>query len=56
MRQRITVGFPYLLAAALPLVGVILAIFRVTERKYYDAALLTMCALLGALIFFIVLS
>lgn len=56
MRERITLGFPYLLAAALPLVGIILAIFRATEQKYHDAAVLTMCALLGALIFFLVLS
>jgi len=56
VKERIALAFPYILAAALPLVGIFLAIFRATERKYYDAALLTMSAMLGALIFLIALS
>ena len=41
VKERIALAFPYILAAALPLVGIFLAIFRATEKKYYDAALLT---------------
>lgn len=56
IKERIAIAFPYLLAAALPLAGLFLAIFRASEKKYYDAGLLTLCALLGALIFLIILS
>lgn len=56
MRERIALAFPYLLAAALPLAGIFLAIFRASEKKYYDAGLLTLSSLLGALIFLILLS
>ncbi|WP_158276950.1 hypothetical protein [Paraconexibacter algicola] len=56
MRERIAIAFPFILAAALPLVGLILALFRATERRYHDAVLLTLCALLGALIFAILLG
>lgn len=53
MKERIALAFPYILAAALPLAGILMAIFRATEKKYYDASLLTLSSLLGALIFLI---
>ena len=56
MKERLSAAFPYIVAAALPLAGLFLALFRATEQKYYDAGLLLLSSLLGALIFVILLS
>ena len=56
MKERATTIFPYAIAAALPLAGLVLAAAWVVERRTYDAALVAAASLLGALIWFIVLS
>ncbi len=56
MRERATTIFPYAIAAALPLAGLVLAAAWAVERRTYDAALVAAASLLGALIWFLVLS
>lgn len=56
MRERATTIFPYALAAVLPLAGLILAAAWAVEKRTYDAAVIAGAALLGALVWFIVLS
>lgn len=56
MKERATVIFPYAIAAALPLAGLVLALARAVEGKTHDAAVLLGAALLGTLIWFLVLS
>ncbi len=56
MKERATTIFPYAIAAALPLAGLVLAGAWAVERRTYDAALVLAASLLGALVWFIVLS
>ena len=56
MKERAATIFPYAIAAALPLAGLVLATAWAVERRTYDAALVAAASLLGALIWFIVLS
>lgn len=56
MRERATTIFPYVIAAALPLAGLVIALAWAVERRTYDAALAAAAALLGGVIWLIVLS
>lgn len=56
MKERATTIFPYAIAAALPLAGLVLAAAWAVERRTHDAALVLAAALLGALIWALVLS
>lgn len=56
MKERATLIFPYAIAAVLPLAGLVLALVRLTERRAYDAGLLLAAALLGTLIYLLILS
>jgi len=56
MKERATTIFPYAIAAALPLAGLVLAAAWAVERRTYDAALVAAASLLGTLIWFIALS
>lgn len=56
MKERIALAFPFILAAALPLPGLIMAVLRAVEQKYYDAGLLVASAVLGAVIWALVLT
>jgi len=56
MRERATTIFPYAIAAALPLAGLVLAAAWAVERRTHDAALVAAASLLGALVWFLVLS
>ena len=56
MKERATTIFPYAIAAALPLAGLVLAAAWAVERRTQDAALVLAAALLGALIWALVLS
>lgn len=56
MKERATTVFPYAIAAALPLAGLVLAAAWAVERRTYDAALVAAASLLGTLIWFIALS
>ena len=56
MKERATTIFPYAIAAALPLAGLVLAAAWAVDRRPYDAALVAAASLLGTLIWFIALS
>ena len=56
MKERATLIFPYAIAAALPLAGIILAGARYAEKRTYDANLLLAASLLGALIWALALT
>ena len=56
MKERATTIFPYAIAAALPLAGLVLAAAWAVERRTHDAVLVLAAALLGALIWALVLS
>ncbi len=56
MKERATTILPYAIAAALPLAGLVLAAAWALERRPYDAALVAASSVLGALVWFIVLS
>jgi hypothetical protein len=56
VRERLTYAFPLIVAAALPVAGLALAGARMTEGARSEAGRLLLAALLGALIWVIVLS
>lgn len=56
MKERAAIIFPYAIAAALPLAGLVLAAAWVVEKRTYDAALVLAVSLVGALIWIIVLT
>jgi hypothetical protein len=56
MRDRAATIFPFVIAAALPLAGLVLAAAWAFEKRTYDAALVLGAALLGAIIWVIVLG
>ncbi len=56
MRERATLIFPYVVAAILPLVGLIFAVVRLAEHRTYDAGVLLACSLLGGLVYAVVLA
>ena len=56
MRERATTIFPFAIAAVLPLAGLVLAAAWAVEKRTYDAALVAAAALLGALVWFLILS
>src|SRR6476659_2594634 len=56
VRERLSLAFPFLLAAIVPLAGLALAGIRVSEKRYHDAWVLAAAAVLGALIWVLALS
>lgn len=56
MRERLTYAFPLIVAAALPVAGLVLAGARLTEGARSEASRLLLAALLGTVIWVIVLS
>ncbi|WP_372789758.1 hypothetical protein [Paraconexibacter sp.] len=56
MSERAALVFPYAVAAILPLVGLIFAIVRLTEKRTYDAGLLLACSVLGSVIYAVLLG
>ena len=56
MKERATTIFPYVIAAALPLAGLVLAAAWAVEKRTYDAALVLGAAVLGAVLWLVVLS
>lgn len=56
MKERATTIFPFAIAAVLPLAGLVLAGAWAIEKRTYDAALVLAAALLGALIWFLILG
>lgn len=56
MKERATTIFPYVIAAALPLAGLVLAAAWAVDKRTYDAALVAAAALLGALVWTLVLT
>lgn len=56
MRERATTIFPYVIAAALPLAGLVLAAAWAVEKRMYDAALVAAASVLGALIWTLALT
>ena len=56
MTDRARTIFPFAIAAALPLAGLVLAAAWAVEKRTYDAALVLAAAVLGALIWLIVLG
>lgn len=56
MKERATTIFPFAIAAVLPLAGLVLAAAWAVEKRTYDAALVLGAALLGALVWFLILS
>ena len=56
MKERATTIFPYAIAAVLPLAGLVLAAAWAVEKRTYDAGLVLAAALLGALVWFLLLG
>jgi len=56
MKERAATIFPFVIAAALPLAGLVLAGAWAVERRTYDAALVLAASLLGALVWLLVLQ
>ncbi len=56
MKERLATTFPYALAALLPLAGVLLAVAWAMDKRTYDAAILLAAALLGTVVWVLVLS
>lgn len=56
MKERITAWFPYVLAAALPLAGLLLAGGRALERRNEEAVAMGAAALFGAIVWVAVLT
>ncbi len=51
MKERLASTFPFVLAAALPLVGFVLALTRFAEDQREEAAYIGLAAILGCVIY-----
>lgn len=56
MKDRATTVFPYAVAAVLPMAGLVLAAAWALEQRTHEAGLVAASAVLGALVWFILLS
>jgi hypothetical protein len=56
MPARLAAAFPFVLAAVLPLVGLILAVLRFTEDRRHEAGMLLAASLLGAFVYALILG
>ena len=56
MRERAALALPLFLAALVPLAGILLALLRLSEQRRREAGLIGAAAVLGALIWTIVLT
>ncbi len=56
LRERMALVFPFLLAAVVPLAGLMLAVLRATERRYAEAGSLAVAAVLGTVIWVLLLT
>lgn len=56
MKDRAVAIFPYVLAAVLPLAGLLLAIGRAVEKRTTEAAWLLLAAALGTVIYAVLLA
>ncbi len=51
MLDRVRVAFPYIVAIALPLAGIVIAILRYTQGGHDDALRVAVAALLGLFLY-----
>ncbi len=56
MPARLAAAFPFVLAAILPLVGLILAVVWFTQERRQEAGLLLAASVLGAAVYALVLG
>jgi hypothetical protein len=56
MKERASTIFPFVVAAALPLAGLVLAAAWALDKRPYDAALAAASSVLGALLYLILLG
>lgn len=56
MRERLAYAFPLIIAALLPIAGLALAALRFGQEERAEAGLILLAALLGSLVWAIVLS
>lgn len=56
MTERAARAFPFVLAALLPLVGLILALVRFAEKRPGDGVLLVAASVLGAAVYALVVA
>lgn len=55
MKERLALVFPYAMAAALPLVGLVLALTKLTEERADQAAYIGLATVLGCVVYALVL-
>ncbi len=55
MKERAALIFPYALAIALPLVGLVLALTKITEERRDEAAAMGLATLVGCLAYALLL-
>ena len=55
MKERAAQLFPFALAVALPLVGLVLALTKITEERLDEAAAIGLATLVGCLIYALLL-
>lgn len=55
MKERAVLIFPYAMAVALPLVGLVLALTKLTEERLDQAAALGLATLIGCLLYALLL-
>jgi hypothetical protein len=51
MLDQVRVAFPYIVAIALPLAGIVIAILRYTQGEHDDALQIAVAALLGLFLY-----
>ena len=51
MLDHVRVAFPYIVAIALPLAGIVIAILRYTQGEHDDALRIAVAALLGLFLY-----
>jgi drug/metabolite transporter (DMT)-like permease len=56
MLDRLRVAFPYVVAVALPLAGVVLAVLRYTQGEREDALRIAVAGLLGMCLYGLLLN
>ncbi|MBA2348000.1 MAG: hypothetical protein H0V81_06880 [Solirubrobacterales bacterium] len=55
MKERAALIFPYALAIALPLVGLVLALTKITEERLDEAAAIALATVLGCVLYALLL-
>ena len=56
MKERLIQSFPYVLAAALPLAGIILALLRFAEKRPQEGFQVAAAAVFGAFVYALLLA